>query len=175
MIEVRPIELSDANNFVAQHHRHHKPVQGHRFSVSSWERNRLCGVAICGRPVAKAYNPLEVLEVLRLCTDGTPHACSCLYAACARAAKAIGYRRIQTYILDTESGTSLKAAGWTSDGVTNGGQWQRPGDWSDPLQSTLFQRNRTDQPVCNKVRWCRFFGQAADVNARARVGMQANP
>lgn len=70
-----------------------------------------------------AGRPTEVLEVTRLCTDGTPNACSMLYAACARAAQAMGFYKIQTYILDTEPGTSLKAAGWEDEGPTGGGFW----------------------------------------------------
>ena len=73
-MNVRPCELVDANAFVSLHHRHHKPVQGHRFSLSAWDDGRLCGVAIVGRPVARlAGSPVEVLEVTRLCTDGTPN------------------------------------------------------------------------------------------------------
>jgi len=45
-------------------------------------------------------------------TDGTPNACSMLYAACWRAAKALGYRRLVTYTQDGETGASLRAAGW---------------------------------------------------------------
>jgi len=159
LIRIRPIELRDANAFVAQHHRHHKPVQGHRWSLAAFDGERLCGVAIVGRPVAKSYDPLSVVEVTRLCTDGTKNACSALYAAAARAAEAVGYRRIQTYILETETGGSLKASGWEREEATTGGQWSRPGDWSDPSQAVLFQRNRTDQPTCGKVRWARVLNK----------------
>lgn len=150
---VRPIELRDANEFVARHHRHHKPVQGHRFSLAAHRDGNIVGVAIVGRPVAKSYDPLRVLEVTRLCTDGTPNACSILYAAAARAGREMGYEMVQTYILASESGRSLVAAGWNRGNETEGGQWKRPGDWSDPAQGVLFQRNRTDQPTCGKVRW----------------------
>ena len=157
MLTVRPIELRNANDFVALHHRHHKPVVGHRFSVSAWDGERLCAVAIVGRPVARmAGSPLEVAEVTRLCSDGTPHACSMLYAAAARACKAIGFKRIQTYILESEAGVTLKAAGWTVGNVTIGKQWNH----SDETAGLWGANRRTDQPTCNKVRWYKELNAA---------------
>ncbi len=64
-------------------------------------------------------------EVTRLCTDGTKDACSFLYGAAARAAFALGFRRIGTYILASEPGTSLTAAGWRLIGERGGGSWSR--------------------------------------------------
>ena len=131
---------------VAQMHRHHKPVQGHRFSIGTVTPDgALVGGASVGRPVARLTNSKEVLEVTRLVTDGTPNACSTLYAAAARIGKELGYLRIQTFILDTEPGTSLKAAGWKLDGVSPGGQWKH----------TDGKPRRTDQPTVPKQRWVR--------------------
>lgn len=162
---VRPIELVDANEFVALHHRHHKPVVGHRFSVSAWENDRLCGVAIVGRPVARlAGSPLEVAEVTRLCSDGTPHVCSMLYAAAARACKAIGFLRIQTYVLESEAGVTLKAAGWTKGNVTIGKSWNRVGETAGLWGSN----RRTDQPMCNKVRWFKMLNNTSNALTRAK-------
>lgn len=120
------MELVDANEFVARLHRHHKPVQGHRFSIGAEHSGVLCGVAIVGRPQARMTDQRTVVEVLRLCTDGKKNACSFLYSACARAAASLGYRRIQTFILESESGISLKASGWTAEHTTSGGEWSRP-------------------------------------------------
>lgn len=117
------VELADANAFVAKLHRHHKPVRGHRWSVGVAHNDQLVGVAICGRPVARAVDQRLVLEVLRCCTDGTPNACSYLYGKCARVAKELGFQRIQTYILASESGASLDAAGYTRGHTTAGGSW----------------------------------------------------
>lgn len=127
--EIKHIELKAANAFVAEHHRHHGPVTGHRFSLGCIRREdqRLCGVAIVGRPLARKINDETTVEVLRLCTDGTPNACSVLYGACMRAARALGYQRIITYTLDDEPGTSLRAAGWTFGYRTAGGAWSRDG------------------------------------------------
>lgn len=145
-LRVVPLTLAQLNTFVAEHHRHHKPVQGHRFSLGAWERgNGLVGACSVGRPVARELNPYTVAEVTRLVTDGTRNACSILYAASARACAAMGFRRIQTYILDSEPGTSLKAAGWRLDGVTAGGDWNHSAAYSG--------KRRTDQPQGPKQRW----------------------
>lgn len=144
-MKVRPCELKDANAFVAALHRHHKPVTGHRFSIRVVDDDGATrGVAICGRPVARKTNQRSILEVTRLCTDGTPMACSKLYAAAARIAKETGYEMIQTFILDTEPGTTLRAAGWQFDGVTTGRSWSVP------------SRPREDKhPIELKQRWIR--------------------
>lgn len=120
------IELAEANAFVAEHHRHHKPVIGHRFSIGAVKGDQLVGVAIVGRPVARLRDDGLTVEITRLCTDGTKDACSFLYGACARAAFALGFKRIGTYILVSEPGTSLSAAGWRLIGETKGGSWSRP-------------------------------------------------
>ncbi len=122
------IELKDANAYVAALHRHHLPVLNHRFSVCALrDGDFVCGVVIVGRPVARARQDGRTVEVTRLCTDGTANACSFLYGAAARAAFAIGWRRIGTYILQREPGTSLIAAGWTFIHETRGGTWDRGG------------------------------------------------
>lgn len=142
---VVPIELREANVLVARWHRHHKPVQGHRFSIGLTDADGAWhGAAIVGRPVARlAGSPRKVLEVTRLVTDGSRNGCSMLYATAARAGKALGYERIQTYILDTELGTSLRAAGWLNEGLAGGGQWKH----------TDGKPRRTDQPITPKQRW----------------------
>ena len=120
MLTLTPINLKTANAFVQQYHRHHKPTRGHKFSIGVSDSGSLVGVAICGRPVARRLDDGYTLEINRLCTDGTPNACSILYAAAYRAARAMGYTKVVTYILDTESGVSLKAAGYVCDGRAGG-------------------------------------------------------
>lgn len=127
-LTVVPLGLREANAYVAERHRHHGPTRGHKFSVGVRdERGELRGVAIAGRPVARKLDDGDSLEVLRVCTDGTPNACSMLYGAVRRAAVAMGYQpqRVFTYTLATEPGTSLRAAGWHSDAETKGGEWGR--------------------------------------------------
>ena len=123
LLELKPVTLKEANAFVAYYHRHHKPVVGHKFSIGCAENGHLVGVAIVGRPVSRYLDDGKTLEVNRLCTDGTKNACSMLYAAAWRAARAMGYQKIVTYILDTESGASLRAAGWDCAGLTGGKRW----------------------------------------------------
>ena len=148
-IRIVPLELADANAFVAAYHRHHQPVVGHRFSLGAIADGKLVGAVIVGRPVARLINQRTVLEVTRLVADGTPNACSALYGAAARAGKAMGYERIHTYILDSETGVSLRAAGWRSDGFTNGDTWDRP------------NRSRPDiQPLNVKQKWSKRLNEA---------------
>ena len=137
------MELRDANAFIGAHHRHHKPVQGHRYSIGAEKDGTLVGVAVCGRPVARMTDQATTVEVTRLCTDGTKNACSFLYAAAARIARELGYQWIQTFILDSEPGVSLAASGWECMGSAGGGQWKH----------TDGRPRRTDQPTCAKGKW----------------------
>ena len=115
-----PVSLREANAYVDAHHRHHGRVVGHKFSVGCEQDGQLVGVAIVGRPVSRYLDDGSTLEVTRLCSNGERNVCSFLYGAAARAAKALGFRKIITYTLDTEPGTSLKAAGWTCAGLAGG-------------------------------------------------------
>lgn len=142
-------ELSTANDFVALVHRHHKPVRGHRFSIGAQIGGRLVGVVIVGRPVARRTDQTQIAEVTRLATDGTKNACSFLYARAARAAESLGYREIQTFILESEPGTSLVAAGWECLGPTAGGDWNRPSR----------RGRRVDQPQEPKSKWRRMLNK----------------
>lgn len=141
-LEVVPVPLDQANAFVKQHHRHHQPVVGHKFSLAVADADgAVRGVAIVGRPVARRLDDGWTLEVNRVATDGCENACSALYGAAWRAAKALGYRRLITYTLTTEPGTSLKAAGWKVIGETPGRSWSvksRPRVDKHPLQGRLI-------------------------------------
>ncbi len=135
------IDLEEANAFVRQHHRHHKPVVGHLFSLGAELENKIVGIAIVGRPVSRFRDDGMTAEVTRLCTDGTRNACSFLYGASARAAFALGFQRIGTYILASEPGTSLMACNWRLVGKTPGRSWSvpsRPRVDSHPLQERLL-------------------------------------
>jgi len=144
-LAVEPAELRDANAYITQLHRHHKRVQGHRFSLRArCESGQIVGYIVVGRPVGRlAGRPSEVLEVTRCCTDGTPNAVSALYGAAARAGKAMGYKSIQTYTLPEEGGGSMKACGWEFVGEAGGGVWKH----------TDGKPRRTDQPTCVKWKW----------------------
>lgn len=126
-LRVTPINLDEANAFVATMHRHHKPVPGAKFSIAvSDDGGTVRGVAIVGRPVARMSDDGWTLEVNRCCTDGAKNACSMLYGAAWRAAKALGYRRLVTYTLPEEGGASLRASGWKLLGLAGGGNWNVP-------------------------------------------------
>lgn len=127
MLELVPITFEEANTFVERHHRHHQPVTGHKFSLAvAWHSSAfIVGVAIVGRPVSRMLDNGWTLEVNRVCTDGTRNACSFLYGASWRAAKALGYKRLITYTLAEEGGMSLRGAGWKVVGERGGGKWSR--------------------------------------------------
>lgn len=162
-----PLELAEANALVSQWHRHHQPAQGHRFSLGVVDgMGVLHGAAIVGRPVARMVgSPRDVLEVVRLVTDGTPNACSFLYSAAARAGLAMGYLRIQTYILGDEPGVTLEASGWESQGAAGGGVWVH----SDG------KPRRTDQPIQVKERWARTLSTRPSLLERPSRMSDLNP
>lgn len=153
-LEERPISLAEANAFVIQYHRHHDRAIGHKWSLGAFLDGELCGVVIVSRPTGRRLDDGRTLEVTRLCTDGTRNACSFLYGAAARRAKREGYERIITFILQSEPGTSLRAAGWTLEAEKAGKpQWNRQRYEGRPEQMTLFPRK--EPPREYKQRWGR--------------------
>lgn len=142
-MQVRPCTLAQANALVSEIHRHHKPCVGHRFSLALHCGLKLCGVAICGRPVSRKTDPYQVLEITRCATDGTKNAITKLLGAVCRAAKAMGYKSVQTFTLPSEGGASLRAAGFTLIGQSEGGDWNVPSR----------KGRRTDQPQEPKWKW----------------------
>ena len=151
-LKLRPLTLKEANELIGRLHRHHKPVVGHRFTIGVEKDGVLVGAAVTGRPTARMTEQYRTAEVTRLVTDGTPHVCSKLYAASARAAEAMGYESIQTFILEDEPGTSLKAAGWEFI------DWSGGGDWNTPSRGG----RRTDQPMVRKQKWGKLLGRKRD-------------
>lgn len=116
MLSIKPITLKSANEFVKQYHRHNLPTVGCKFAIACYDNNRLCGVAICGRPTARNADDGKTLEIYRNCTDGTYNACSKLYGACIRVSKEMGYEKVITYTLDSENGASVLASNFSYDG-----------------------------------------------------------
>jgi transcriptional regulator with XRE-family HTH domain len=151
-----PLSLQQAFAYIKQHHRHHRPPQGAKFAVGVAAGEQLVGVATVGRPVARGLDDGWTLEVTRVATDGTRNAPSMLYGAAWRAARAIGYRRLVTYTLPSESGTSLRGAGWRLLGQTTGGSW------------SCASRPRQDHhPLGPKLRW--ILEEAAGIK-RSPIG-----
>lgn len=145
--ELAPITLRDARGFVDQHHRHNSAPQGHKFSIGLTLDGNLIGVVIVGRPIARRQDDGHTAEVTRCCViEGNPNANSILYGAAWRAARAMGYKRIITYTLPTESGASLRAAGFQKVGMTEA----KPAGWSVPSRP----REKADKyPEGQKVIW----------------------
>ena len=141
-LRIVPIDLATANDFVRRLHRHHKPTIGHKFSVGVADAaGALRGVAIVGRPIAPDLDNGTAIEITRCCTDGARNACSMLYAAARRAARALGHHPVYTYSLPEEGGASLRAAGFRLDKTDAGGParlWHnRPGRTVAPAGDDL--------------------------------------
>ena len=102
-IELRPITRDEGRAFVRAHHRHHGWPTGFLWLHGIHDQvGEIVGLAVNGRPVARALDDGLTHEVTRCCTNGHPNGCSMLYAASERAAKAKGYRRGLTYLLASE-------------------------------------------------------------------------
>lgn len=159
MLTIKPIDLKAANAYVMANHRHNGKVLVHRFSLSVYDGDRLCGVAIVGNPTARKLDDGETVEVKRVCTDGTYNACSILYSRCARVAKEMGYKRIITYTLEEEGGASLRASGWKVDAEGVGGKngWDMPSRPRIVHETTLFGEVVASYPLGEKIRWIKMF------------------
>lgn len=163
MLSIRPISIAKANAYVEEYHRHHSIKTGCKFAIACYDGDDLHGVAICSNPVARNADDGLTLEVARCCTDGTYNACSILYGACARIAKNMGYRKIQTYILETENGSSLKASGYVLEKDRAGAvNWQKCNSKrqnmrdAQPYQTSIFGGTKKP-PEVMKQRWVKYF------------------
>lgn len=151
------ITQKEANKFVLDNHRHHGKVAGSIFQLGVFEGEELRAVAICGRPSARKINFRNVMEVTRLCSTEYKNDCSRLYAACARIAKEMGFEKIITYTLESECGTSLKAAGWVLEAESVGGlSWNVPSRKREVAQTDLFGTVKK-YPSELKNRWARIL------------------
>ncbi len=141
-LELVPVTVGDACAFVDQHHRHHPAPQGGLWAVGV-ACGGVVGVAIVAQPVARGLADEWTAEVRRVAVlEGYPNACSMLYGACWRAARALGYRRLVTYTLASEPGTSLRASGWRVVTQVKGRSW------------SCTSRPRVDRhPTQDKLRW----------------------
>ena len=138
-----PISLREANDFVEQYHRHSKRTSrdGGKFAIGATTGDEMVGIAIVGRPLARMLDDGYTAEVTRVCTkeDSPRNTCSFLYGRCWRIWQQMGGKRMVTYTLQSESGASLKGAGWNIVGETRRGDWSRKGrerDWQ-PIYGQL--------------------------------------
>jgi hypothetical protein len=179
-LELGSVSCADAKAFVVAHHRHNPPPVSWRWGHAVRNGRDLVGVAMVGRPVARKLDHTRIVEVNRLCVPHTDpkelawNACSMLYGAAAREAKARGFAKIITYTLESEDGTTLRAAGWIPEASVKGRSWDRT------------KRARTDKaPTVNKVRWAkvldpkspagRYVGDLVPVALRGRRLKVLNP
>lgn len=158
-LTIVPCSRAQANTFVARFHRHHQPVVSGFFSLAVVdERGVVRGVSMVGRPIARPLCDGWTAEVNRLATDGCTNACSALYGASWRVCRQMGYRRLFTYILDEETGVSLRASGWRLDGTVEGRSWDTPARRRLNEQHPLNDKQRwvveaKDEQVVVEVRW----------------------
>ena len=146
-LELVPVTLRAACEFVNKHHRHNIAPRGHKFSIGLERAGELIGVCIVGRPLARCSDDGKTAEVLRVCVlEGSRNANSRLYGAAVRACKAMGYTSVITYTLPSEGGASLKASGFVAEGQTKERPkgWDTPGRPRDPLER---------YPTEAKIRW----------------------
>lgn len=146
-LKIAPCTVKAALAIVQTWHRHLPELQGGLFAARCMgEDGALLGVAVAGNP-SRAWQDTGRIVIARVATEGAENACSCLYGALCRAAKALGYREAWTYTLSDEPGTSLRAAGFMDMGMTDGGEWNRP---SRPRNAA-----KRSEP---KRRWLRKLG-----------------
>lgn len=123
-LEIRPITFKAASTFVLDHHRHNAPPVGCKFCIGLYSDGIMVGCAICGRPVSRRLDDGLTCEITRVCViDGIRNGCSMLYGAACRVAKAMGYKRVVTYTLESENGASVKASNFVCAGKAGREKW----------------------------------------------------
>lgn len=156
MLTIKPITFKVASEYIESHHRHNSRTAGCKFAIGCFNEENMVGVAVCGRPVSRHYDDGLTLEINRVCTDGTYNACSMLYGASCRVAKAMGYKKVITYTLVTENGASLKASNFICEGDAGGVEWTGERNPKNQYrQMSLFKTK--DKPHVMKKRWVRFI------------------
>lgn len=158
MITAVPIELKQAQAYIDKYNRHHKAAHRDKFRIGASDGGELVGVIQVGRPVSRYLDDGLTLEVLRLCTNGKKNVCSFLYSRAARIAKELGYKKIITYILKSENGTSLKASGWhLEDDNVGGSDWNCPSRPREVItqQLSLFEEKPKYPVGVSKQRWAK--------------------
>jgi hypothetical protein len=76
-VKAVPLELKDANAFVAEHHRHNAPVKRDKWRFGVVDNNgKLIGILQAAKPVARMLDDGKTIEIVRCCSDGTKNLCS---------------------------------------------------------------------------------------------------
>lgn len=157
-ITIIPITLRQASAFIDKHHRHNKPPRGMKFAIGAQVKRKLVGVAVAGRPSARALDDGLTLEITRTCTDGTFNANSALYGACTRAAKAMGYRKMVTYTQADESGASLLAVGWIVEADLPARK-----SWAESSGKSKVKRDPIGNGGVPRKRWVRVLKAKGEI------------
>lgn len=149
-LHIVPCTLDEAGAFVDRLHRHNKRPWLARFALAcADEAGAVHGVAIVGTP--DGFNSADgyTAEIKRVCTDGYKNACSILYAHSWQAARAMGYQRLITYTLPTESQSSLKALGWKCIPNCGGKPWSTSKNRKDRVIEPIYliKKNRWEVTV----------------------------
>lgn len=125
-LTIVPLDQDEAKAWINRVHRHHPAPTGDKFRAAvADETGMIRGVYMAGRPVGRWEDDDYMVEVLRVATDGCPNANSALYGAARRAAFALGYLRVITYTLKSESGASLRASGYRIVAERKARSWQQ--------------------------------------------------
>lgn len=122
-----PRTRDEAKAFIALHHRHNRKYVGDKFRVGAAWGDEIVGVAVAGKPTSRIIQQREpqTVELIRLCVRrGAPrNTLRTLHAAILRAAWALGYTRVISYTLKSESGNSMRDAGYRVIGEIKGRSW----------------------------------------------------
>lgn len=158
-MKIIPVTYKQASDFVNMYHRHHSASQGCKFCIGVQDNDKLVGVAMCGRPVARKLDDGFTLEINRVCTLGQKNACSMLYGACCRIAKNMGYKKVITYLLESENGASVKASNFTYDGIAGGVNWTSERVQKEIKIYTLLGEEiiKKQPPEEMKTRWVKYL------------------
>ena len=152
-LRIVPATLAQANAYVVDTHRHNGRLPSAKFALAAVdEHGDVVGVAIAGLPKARMLCDGATLEISRVATDGSRNACSLLYGAAVRAAKALGYSRVVTYTLESEPGASLRASGWRLAAAGVGGDtWTRYKGNKAGLVTDYILKSRWEQRLTDPV------------------------
>lgn len=160
VISAKPISIKEANAFIAEHHRHHRPTTRNngKWALAAVNLSgEVVGVVIASSPVSATYMDGVTIELTRLCVkDGAPKgACSFLLSKCCAIWRSMGGERVITYTLASESGASLKGAGWTMSGTVKPHK-----RWQNKSNTDGIERAKLQIYEVMKYRWTRTFAEA---------------
>lgn len=133
-IVLQPATRDQVGELVTRWHRHHRRPKSARFGCIALVDGEPIGGVLVGNPGAPALSKdPTTLEVTRLVLrggdrnagSGDRNAGSMLLGAVWRASKALGAKRLVSYVRVDETGSVYKAAGWEAVATTPARDWTR--------------------------------------------------